>query len=158
ALAAGFDVVEIHGAHGYLIHSFFSPISNRRTDSFGGSREGRMHFPLMIAEAVRAAWPEDKPLFYRTSAVDGVPGGVAIEDPIGLARAVKARGIDVVDCSSGGMSGPATLSAARIAPGYQVPYAAAVRKEAGLATMAVGAILDPGQAEAILAAGRADLI
>jgi 2,4-dienoyl-CoA reductase-like NADH-dependent reductase (Old Yellow Enzyme family) len=158
ALAAGFDVLEIHGAHGYLIHSFFSPVSNRRMDAFGGTREKRMRFPLLVAEAVRAVWPEEKPLFYRTSSVDGVEGGVTIEDTVALAQALEARGIDLVDCSSGGMSGPATLSTAKIAPGYQVPYAAAVRKEANLPTMAVGAILDPRQAEAVLAAGDADLI
>ncbi|HEV8389685.1 MAG TPA: NADH:flavin oxidoreductase/NADH oxidase [Dongiaceae bacterium] len=158
ALAAGFDVLEIHGAHGYLIHSFYSPISNRRTDAFGGTRDKRMRFPLLVAEAVRAAWPEDKPLFYRTSSVDGIEGGVTIEDTVALAQALKTRGIDLVDCSSGGMSGPATLSTAKIAPGYQVPYAAAVRRHAHLPTMAVGAILDPRQADAVLAAGDADLI
>jgi len=158
ALAAGFDVLEIHGAHGYLIHSFFSPISNRRTDAFGGSRDKRMRFPLLVAEAVRAAWPENRPLLYRTSSVDGIEGGVTIEDTVALAQALKASGIDLVDCSSGGMSGPATLSSAKITPGYQVPYAAAVRRQAGLPTMAVGAILEPRQAEDILAAGNADLI
>ena len=158
ALAAGFDVLEIHGAHGYLIHSFFSPISNRRTDAFGGSRDKRMRFPLLVAEAVRSAWPKDKPLFYRTSSVDGIEGGVTIEDTVALAQALKACGVDLVDCSSGGMSGPATLSSAKITPGYQVPYAAAVRRQAGLPTMAVGAILEPRQAEDILVAGDADLI
>lgn len=158
ALAAGFDVLEIHGAHGYLIHSFYSPISNRRSDAFGGTRDKRMRFPLLVAEAVRAAWPDDRPLFYRTSSVDGIEGGVTIEDTVALAKALKARGIDLVDCSSGGMSGPATLSTAKITPGYQVPYAAAVRRQADLPTMAVGAILQPSQAEAALAAGDADLI
>lgn len=158
ALAAGFDVVEIHGAHGYLIHSFFSPVSNQRDDAFGGTLEKRMRFPLLVAEAVRGAWPAEKPLFYRTSSVDGVQGGVTIGDTVALAGALKQRGIDVLDCSSGGMAGPATLSTAKIAPGYQVPYAAAVKRETGLATMAVGAILEPSHAEAILAAGEADLI
>ena len=158
ALSAGFDVLEIHGAHGYLIHSFFSPVSNHRTDAFGGTREKRMRFPLLVAEAVRAAWPEEKPLFYRTSSVDGVEGGIAIEDTVALAQALKAQGIDLLDCSSGGMSGPATLSSAKITPGYLVPYAAAVRREAHLPTMAVGAILEPRQAEEILADGNADLI
>jgi 2,4-dienoyl-CoA reductase-like NADH-dependent reductase (Old Yellow Enzyme family) len=158
AQAAGFDVLEIHGAHGYLIHSFLSPVSNRREDAFGGTLEKRMRFPLLVAEAVRAAWPQEKPLFYRTSSVDGVAGGVTIEDTVALARALKARGVDLVDCSSGGMSGPATLSTAKITPGYQVPYAARVRKEAQLPTMAVGAILEPHQAESVLAAGDADLI
>lgn len=158
AHAAGFDVIEIHGAHGYLIHSFFSPVSNRRDDEFGGTREKRMRLALLVAEVVRAAWPEDKPVFYRTSVVDNVSGGVTIEDTVELARALKQRGIDVVDCSSGGMSGPATLSAAKIRPGYQVPYAEAVRRGADLPTMAVGAILEPAQAEAILTAGQADLV
>lgn len=158
AHAAGFDVIEIHGAHGYLIHSFFSPISNRRDDEFGGTREKRMRLPLLVAEAVRAAWPEDKPVFYRTSAVDNLPGGVTIEETVELARALKQRGVDVVDCSSGGMSGPATLSAAKIRPGYQVPYAESVRRGAEMPTMAVGAILEPAQAEAIIAAGQADLV
>jgi 2,4-dienoyl-CoA reductase-like NADH-dependent reductase (Old Yellow Enzyme family) len=158
ALAAGFDVIEIHGAHGYLVHSFFSPISNQRNDAFGGSREKRMRFPLLVAEAMRAAWPAEKPLFYRTSSIDGVPGGLTMEDTVALARELKARGVDVLDCSSGGMSGPATLSTAKIAPGYQVPYAAEVRAATGLATMAVGAILEPSQAEAILEAGKADLV
>lgn len=158
ALAAGFDIVEIHGAHGYLIHSFFSPISNRRSDAFGGTREKRMRLPLLVAETIRAVWPEEKPLFYRTSAVDNVAGGVTIEDTVALARALKQRGVDVMDCSSGGMSGPATLSSAKIRPGYQVPHAAAVRQGADLPTMAVGAILEPRQAEAILSDGDADLV
>ena len=158
ALAAGFDILEIHGAHGYLIHSFFSPVSNRRADRFGGSLENRMRFPLMVTEALRAIWPVDKPLFYRASCVDSVAGGLAIEDTVALARELKARGVAVVDCSSGGMSGPATLSTAKIRPGYQVPYAAAVRRGADIATMAVGAIIEPKQAEAILAEGEADLV
>ena len=158
ALAAGFEVVEIHGAHGYLTHSFFSPHSNKRTDAFGGSLENRMRFPLMVTEAVRAAWPAEKPLFYRASCVDGVPGGLVIEDTVALARELKRRGVDAIDCSAGGMSGSASLSTAKIKPGFQVPYAAAVRKGAEIPTMAVGAIVEPRQAEAILADGDADLI
>ena len=158
SLEAGFDVLEIHGAHGYLLHSFFSPISNRRNDEFGGTREKRMRVPLMVSEAVRRAWPADKPLFYRVSAVDGAEGGLVIDDSIALARELKSLGVDVIDCSAGGMSGPATLSSKKIRPGFQVPYAAAIRQEADVATMAVGAILDGPQAEAILAAGDADLI
>jgi 2,4-dienoyl-CoA reductase-like NADH-dependent reductase (Old Yellow Enzyme family) len=158
SLAAGFDILEIHGAHGYLIHSFFSPVSNRRSDRFGGSLENRMRFPLMVAEAIRTIWPADKPLFYRASSVDNVPGGLPIEDTVALAKELKTRGVDVMDCSSGGMSGPATLSAAKIKPGYQVPYAAAVCRGANIPTMAVGAIIEPKQAEEILAAGDADLI
>ena len=158
AKRAGFDVVEIHGAHGYLIHSFFSPFSNRRSDAFGGTLEKRMRFPLLVAEAVRALWPEDKPVFYRASCVDNVPGGVVIEDTVELARALRVRGIDLIDCSSSGMSGSLSLSTAKIRPGFQVPYAAAVRKGAGIPTMAVGAILEPRQAEAILQDDDADLI
>ncbi|MCP4328683.1 MAG: NADH:flavin oxidoreductase/NADH oxidase [Alphaproteobacteria bacterium] len=157
-LRAGFDVIEIHGAHGYLIHSFFSPISNRRDDRFGGDLGGRMTLPLMVAETVREVWPDDRPVFYRASSVDNVDGGVTIEDTVALARELKARGVDVIDCSSGGMGGPATLSTKKLSPGYQVPFAEAVRRDAGIPTMAVGLIMDPKHAEEILAAGQADLI
>lgn len=158
ARAAGFDIVEIHGAHGYLLASFFSPVSNRREDAFGGSLENRMRLPLMVAEAVRAAWPAELPLFYRVSAVDGVEGGVTIEETVELAKALKDRGVDVIDCSSGGMGGPATLATRKIRQGYQVPYAEAVRQGAGIATMAVGAIVRPQLAESIIAEGKADLV
>jgi 2,4-dienoyl-CoA reductase-like NADH-dependent reductase (Old Yellow Enzyme family) len=158
ALAAGFDIAEIHGAHGYLIHSFFSPHSNRRGDGFGGSLEKRMRFPLLVAEAVRAAWPEEKPVFYRASVTDNIEGGLAVEDSVALARALKTRGVDVIDCSAGGMTGPTSLSTAKIRPGYQVDLAAAVRRGADIPTMAVGAIIEPRQAEAILEDGDADLV
>lgn len=158
ALSAGFDVVEIHGAHGYLLHSFFSPLTNRRSDGYGGTRERRMAVPLAVAEAVRAVWPENKPLFYRTSVIDGIEGGLTVEDSVALASTLKQRGIDVIDCSSLGMAGSGSLSALKITPGFQVPYAAALRREAGIATMAVGAIIDPAQAETILREGSADLI
>jgi 2,4-dienoyl-CoA reductase-like NADH-dependent reductase (Old Yellow Enzyme family) len=158
AAAAGFDIVELHGAHGYLLHSFLSPLSNRRNDAYGGGRAGRMRFPLEIAETVRAAWPKDRPMFYRTSSVDGIDGGWTLDDTVALARELKARGVDVVDCSSGGIAGSAT--AARIArhPGFQVPFAERVKREAGIKTMAVGLIMEPQQAEAVLQAGQADLI
>lgn len=158
ALAAGFDIIEIHGAHGYLIHSFFSPHSNRRTDEFGGSREKRMRFALLVAEAVREIWPEDKPVFYRASVVDNVDGGLTVEDSIGLAHALKQRGVDVIDCSAGGISKAVALSGSKIRPGYQVALAAAIRRGTGVPTMAVGAILEPQQAEAILREGNADLV
>jgi 2,4-dienoyl-CoA reductase-like NADH-dependent reductase (Old Yellow Enzyme family) len=158
ALAAGFDVVELHGAHGYLIHSFMSPISNQRTDAFGGSLEKRMRFPLLVAEAVRAVWPAEKPLFYRASFVDGVAGGTTVEDTVALAKQLKARGVDAIDCSGGGMAGSISLSSVKLLPGFQVPYAAAVKREAGMASMAVGAIVEPKQAEAVIANGEADLI
>lgn len=155
---AGFDIVEIRGVHGCLLHSFFSPIPNRREDEFGGSLERRMRVPLMVAEAVRAAWPSELPLFYRVSSVDGVEAGVTIEETVALAMALNERGVDVIDCSSGGVSGPAMLATRKIRQGYQVSYAEAVRHGAGIAIMAVGAIISPVLAESVLASGKADLI
>jgi 2,4-dienoyl-CoA reductase-like NADH-dependent reductase (Old Yellow Enzyme family) len=159
ALSAGFEIVELHAAHGYLLHEFLSPLANRRSDEYGGDRARRMRFPLEVAETVRAAWPADRPVFVRVSAVDGPEGGWMLDDTVAFARELKARGIDVVDCSSGGIAGSAT--AGRNAPrgvGFQVPYAERVRREAGIATMAVGLILEPGQAEAVLREERADLV
>ena len=150
---AGFDVVEIHGAHGYLINQFLSPISNHRTDRYGGSRENRMRFALEVTEAVRAAWPAHKPLFFRVSATDGSPDGWGIEDSLVLARELGRLGVDLVDCSSGGFEGYAL----KAAPLYQVPLARAVR-EAGIRTMAVGLIVEPADAEAIVANSDADLV
>ncbi len=158
ALECGFDTVEVHGAHGYLLHSFFSPISNRRNDQYGGTLQRRMTFPLLVTEAVRAAWPTDMPIFYRVSAVDNVPGGISIEDTVALATELKKLGVDVVDCSSGGMSGPTTLSTEKLTYGYQVPYSEAVRAGADTKTMAVGLIIDPQHAEQILADEQADLV
>ena len=158
AIAAGFDVIDVHAAHGYLLHSFLSPLSNKRDDPFGGSIENRMRFPLAVVEAVRAEWPADKPLFVRISSVDGVDVGWSIEDSVTFAKALAARGVDVVDCSSGGMKLPRDKSLVARNPGFQVPFAAKIRKEAHVATMAVGLILEPQQAEAILQSGEADLI
>lgn len=158
AVAAGFDFLEIHGAHGYLVNSFFSPIANTRTDRWGGSREKRMQFPLAVTRAVREAIPPQMPLFYRTSAVDGLEGGVMIEDTIALARELKACGVDVVDCSSGGIIGPSGRALVPPMPGYLVPYARAVRSGAGIATMTVGLIVGARQAEEIIASGSADLV
>lgn len=160
ALAAGFDIIEIHGAHGYLIHSFLSPLSNRRNDAYGGELNRRMRFALEVTEAVRAVWPKDRPLFYRTSAVDGAEGGTTVEDTIALAKALKARGVDVIDCSSGGISGSSTLAVGRTRPklGFQVPYAERVRREADIKTMAVGLIVDARQAEEVLRRKQADLV
>ncbi|MDP2121656.1 MAG: NADH:flavin oxidoreductase/NADH oxidase [Hoeflea sp.] len=160
ALAAGYKIAEIHGAHGYLVHSFLSPLSNRRTDSYGGSLSGRMRLALEIAETVRAVWPGDLPLFFRTSAVDGTPEGWSLDDTIVLAGELKRIGVDVMDCSSGGITGAATAAdgGRKWQPGFQVGYAERVRSEAGMTTMAVGLITHPHQAEAILADGRADLI
>jgi 2,4-dienoyl-CoA reductase-like NADH-dependent reductase (Old Yellow Enzyme family) len=158
AVEAGFELLEVHCAHGYLLHEFLSPLSNRRTDAYGGDRQGRMRYPLEIIEIVRAAWPADKPLAVRISAVDGVEGGLELADQVAFAVEAKARGADLIDCSSGGLLGSAT--AARIPRGYgfQVPYADEIRKQAGIATMAVGLILHPQQAEDILAQGHADVV
>ncbi|MBO67705.1 MAG: NADH:flavin oxidoreductase / NADH oxidase [Acidiferrobacteraceae bacterium] len=158
ALDAGFDTIEIHGAHGYLIHSFFSPISNQRKDAYGGDLYKRMQFPLRVTEAVREIWPKEMPLFYRVSAVDGVPGGISIEDTAELAKELKSRGVDVIDCSSGGMTKPATLSKEKLARGYQVPYADYIRSAVGIKTMAVGLIIEPQEAEDILQNEQADLV
>lgn len=155
---AGFDILEIHGAHGYLIHGFLSPVTNRRTDAYGGDRQGRMRYALEVAETVRAAWPDNLPLFFRVSAVDGKGGIWNIEDTVALAKELKLRGIDVVDCSSGGISGPTSMPIVPRTPGYHVPFAEKVRREAGIATVAVGMITEAAQAEAILQEGRADLI
>jgi 2,4-dienoyl-CoA reductase-like NADH-dependent reductase (Old Yellow Enzyme family) len=160
ARQAGFEALEIHGAHGYLVHSFLSPISNRRNDAYGGDLARRMRFALEVAEAVRAEWPAHLPLFYRASSVDGVEGGLVIEDTVELAKALKARGVDVIDCSSGGVLGPTVTSAGRARPkqGFQVPYAERVRRDARLMTMCVGMVRDADYAEAIVARGRADIV
>lgn len=158
ALDAGFEALEIHNAHGYLIHQFLSPLSNHRNDAYGGDFAGRTRFPLQVAEAVRAAWPMDKPLFLRVSAVDGVDNGWTMDDTVAYARELKARGIDVIDCSSGGIHGSATGARVRRTWGFQVPYAERVRREAGVMSMAVGLIIDPNLAESILQKGQADLI
>jgi 2,4-dienoyl-CoA reductase-like NADH-dependent reductase (Old Yellow Enzyme family) len=158
SIAAGFDVLEIHAAHGYLLHSFLSPLSNKRDDRYGGGIDNRMRFPLQVIEAVRAEWPADKPLFVRISAVDGIDVGWSIEDSVTFARKVAARGVDLVDCSSGGMKLPRDKNLVSRTPGFQVPFAARIRKEAQIATMAVGLILEPKQAEAILQSDEADLV
>jgi 2,4-dienoyl-CoA reductase-like NADH-dependent reductase (Old Yellow Enzyme family) len=162
ALAAGFEVIELHAAHGYLLHTFLSPLSNDRSDEYGGgSLENRIRFPLEVARAVREAWPQDKPLFLRCSSIDDVEGGWSLEDTVLFVRRLKDAGVDVIDCSSGGILGSATAAVKTLiprVPGFQIPFADRVRKEAGVKTMAVGLILAPQQAEAALAAGSADLI
>jgi 2,4-dienoyl-CoA reductase-like NADH-dependent reductase (Old Yellow Enzyme family) len=154
ALAAGFKVLEVHGAHGYLINEFTSPLSNKRTDEYGGSFENRLRFLLEVIAAVRTEWPADYPLFLRISASDWTDGGWTVEDSVRLASVVKDVGVDLVDCSSGGVVSYAKVVAK---PNYQVPFAAAVRKT-GILTGAVGIIVTAEQAEAILANGEADLI
>jgi 2,4-dienoyl-CoA reductase-like NADH-dependent reductase (Old Yellow Enzyme family) len=158
AVKAGFDVIEIHTAHGYLLASFLSPVSNTRNDEYGGDRAGRMRLPLDIVEAVRREMPASMPLFLRVSAVDGTQEGWNMDDTVAFARELKARGVDVVDCSSGGIAGSATAAQVPRSLGFQVPFAERVRKEADIATMAVGIILEAQQAEAILEQGQADLI
>ncbi|GAA4256935.1 NADH:flavin oxidoreductase/NADH oxidase [Azospirillum formosense] len=159
ALEAGFEAVELHCAHGYLLHQFLSPLSNRRTDGYGGDPAGRCRFPLEVAAAVRAVWPAERPMFVRISATDWIKGGWTIEDSVAFSRDLRDLGIDVIDCSSGGMTGvSATAAAVPRHPGFQVPFAGRIRREAGIATMAVGLILDGRQAEAILRDGEADLV
>jgi 2,4-dienoyl-CoA reductase-like NADH-dependent reductase (Old Yellow Enzyme family) len=154
ALAAGFDVVELHAAHGYLLHEFLSPLSNRRTDGYGGDLAGRMRLVLEVVDDVRAVWPDDRPLLLRLSASDWTEGGWTVEDSVALAKEAAVRGVDLVDCSSGGN----VLVEIPVAPGYQVPFASAVRSGAGVATGAVGLITDPHQAEQVLAEGHADVV
>ena len=158
AQQAGFDVVEIHSAHGYLGHEFLSPLTNKRTDAYGGDRAGRMRFTLELAEAIRSVWPDDKPLFTRISSVDGIDGGWAIEDSVALARELQTIGVDVIDCSSGGLMGSATAARVKRGPGFQVPFAERIRQDAKIKTMAVGLILDGQQAEQVLRSEQADLI
>jgi 2,4-dienoyl-CoA reductase-like NADH-dependent reductase (Old Yellow Enzyme family) len=154
---AGFDILEIHGAHGYLIHQFLSPEANRRNDAYGGSDANRMRFALEVAECVRANWPDHKPLFMRLSCEDDAGWGP--EQSVVLARELKAKGVDVIDCSGGGILERSPMDSVRAREyGYQVPYAEKIRAEAGIKTMAVGHIVHADQAEAILRAGRADLV
>lgn len=153
--AAGFDMVEIHAAHGYLLHQFLSELANQRDDEYGGSLANRMRFAIEVAEHVRGKWPAHKPLFMRLSAVDGA--GWGLEHSVALARELARVGVDVIDCSGGGIFGGAGTGATP-GYGYQVPYAERLRAEAGVKTMAVGVIVHPRQAEAILQEGRADLV
>ena len=158
AVTAGFDFVEIHGAHGYLLNSFFSPFSNRRSDGWGGDEAGRMRLPLEVARRIRAAIPASMPLFYRLSAVDGIEGGLGIEDNVRLSAALREAGVDLIDCSSGGIAGASGGSTVKPGPGYLVPFAERIRREAHVPTMAVGLIFDPEQANAIITERRADLV
>jgi 2,4-dienoyl-CoA reductase-like NADH-dependent reductase (Old Yellow Enzyme family) len=158
AVVAGFDTIEIHTAHGYLLASFLSPVSNTRNDEYGGDRAGRMRLPLEIAEAVRREMPASMPLFVRVSSVDGTVEGWNMDDTVVFARELKARGVDVIDCSSGGIAGAATAAQVTRSLGFQVPFAERVRNEADITTMAVGIILEAQQAEAILQNKQADLI
>ncbi|MGW2331176.1 NADH:flavin oxidoreductase/NADH oxidase [Streptomyces sp. NPDC001700] len=162
ALAAGFEIAEVHGAHGYLINSFLSPVSNHRTDAYGGSFENRIRFALEVVDAVRAVWPEELPVFFRSSATDWLtenPGddreGWTGEDTVRLAKELTALGVDLLDVSTGGMVRDAKIAAG---PNYQVPFAAQARDEAGIPTAAVGLIAEPQQAQDIVASGQADAV
>jgi len=155
AIEAGFQVLELHMAHGYLLHSFLSPLTNQRTDRYGGSRENRMRFPLQVMEAVREVWPAELPLLVRVSASDWVEGGWDITDTLVFALELCQRGVDLLDCSSGGAIPGVKIP---VGPGYQVPFAAQVRLSTGLSTGAVGLITEPLQAEGILQKNQADLV
>jgi 2,4-dienoyl-CoA reductase-like NADH-dependent reductase (Old Yellow Enzyme family) len=154
AALVGFDLLQLHSAHGYLLHQFLSPVANRRSDAYGGSLENRMRLPLRVAQAVRERWPAERPLMARISMRDWIEGGWHDEEAVVYARALKALGYDLIDCSSGGFDG----AAVKAGPGYQVPFAERVRREAGIATMAVGLISTPEEAEAVIAGGKADMV
>lgn len=155
SVAVGFHLVELHGAHGYLLHEFLSPLSNQRQDRYGGNFENRIRFPLEVVAALRVVLPESMPLLVRISATDWMEGGWTLEDSVDLCKHLKASGVDLVDCSSGGADPQAKITSG---PGYQVPFAEAIRKGAGLPTAAVGMITEPIQADAILRAGQADMV
>ncbi|MDQ6662614.1 MAG: NADH:flavin oxidoreductase/NADH oxidase [Chloroflexota bacterium] len=155
ALKAGFQVIELHAAHGYLFHEFLSPLSNHRTDEYGGTLENRMRFLIKAVDAVRTVLPEELPLFVRVPASDWTEGGLTIEDTVEVARHLKQHGVDLIDTSSGGNVTNAKIP---LVPGYQVPFAAQVRREAQIATGAVGLITEPDQANEIVSSGEADVI
>lgn len=155
AQKAGFDVVELHGAHGYLLHEFLSPLANQRTDSYGGSFENRTRLTVRVADAVRAVWPEEKPLFARISATDWVEGGWTIDESVELAKVLRGHGVDLIDASSGGMAPAAKIP---VGPAFQAPFAARIKVEAGIATAAVGMITEPEQANALVAEEKADMV
>lgn len=151
----GIDAIELHGAHGYLLHQFLSPLSNHRKDDYGGSLQNRMRFPLEVFAAVRAAWPDDKPLGMRVSAIDWVEGGLTIEDTIEFGHELARLGCDWIDVSSGGLTADEEIT---VGPGYQVPFAEQIKKQTGLTVIAIGMITGPHQAEAIIANGQSDLV
>jgi len=155
ALRAGFQIVEIHAAHGYLLHEFYSPLSNLRTDEFGGSFDNRIRLLLKVVDAVRSVWPQQQPVFVRISSTDWAEGGWDLPQSVELSRRLKNAGVDLVDCSSGGNIATAKIP---VGPGYQVEFAAAIRREAKIATGAVGMITDPAQAETIIRSGQADIV
>jgi 2,4-dienoyl-CoA reductase-like NADH-dependent reductase (Old Yellow Enzyme family) len=155
AIQAGYDAVEIHGAHGYLLHQFLSPLSNHRADTYGGSLQNRMRLLVRVVDAVRDVWPGDKPVLVRLSSTDWVDGGLHLDEVVQVARVLKEHGVDLIDCSSGGLSPRQVIP---LGPGYQVPFSERVRREAGVATGAVGLVTTPEMAQEIIHNGRADLV
>jgi 2,4-dienoyl-CoA reductase-like NADH-dependent reductase (Old Yellow Enzyme family) len=155
AARLGLEGIEIHAAHGYLLHQFLSPLANRRDDAYGGSLENRMRFPLEVFDAVRDAFPANRPVWVRLSATDWVPGGWDVDDAVALSQALQARGCAAIHVSSGGVS---PQQAIRLGPGYQVPFAQRIKAGTGLPTIAVGLVTEPEQAEAIVAGGQADAV
>jgi 2,4-dienoyl-CoA reductase-like NADH-dependent reductase (Old Yellow Enzyme family) len=155
ALTAGFQVVEIHMAHGYLLHEFLSPLTNHRTDTYGGSLENRMRLPLAVARSVREFWPDHLPVLVRISATDWVDGGWDLPQSVTLCHELKALGIDLIDCSAGGLVHSAPMP---VGPGFQTPFATAIRQQVGIATGTVGLVTSPAQAEQIVATGLADVV
>jgi 2,4-dienoyl-CoA reductase-like NADH-dependent reductase (Old Yellow Enzyme family) len=159
ATDAGFDALELHGGHGYMLHSFLSPLSNRRNDAYGGSRRNRMRFVLEVVERVRRTWPQERPLFFRISAFDGVAGGWEIDDSIILVHELLEHGVDVIDVSSGGLGGTSSNAAPHTrTPGYHVPIAARIREATGAVTQVVGLITDAAGADGVIRSGSADLV
>ncbi|MFT9847310.1 NADPH dehydrogenase NamA [Aneurinibacillus sp. REN35] len=155
AREAGFDIVEIHGAHGYLINEFLSPLANKRTDQYGGDIQGRMRFLALVIEAVKQEWPKENPLYLRLSCVDHAEGGLTIEDSVQIAKMAKEAGVDLIDCSSGAIL---PIAPKKMFPGYQVTYAETIRRDAGIATGSVGLIEDHTLANEIIGNERADLV
>lgn len=158
AFEAGFKIIEIYAAHGFLIHQFLSPISNTRTDRWGGTDANRRRFALEVAKSIRAGWPEAYPLAFRLSSTDWLDGGLEVDDVVGTARALKAEGVDIIDCSSGGIGGRERPRRMKIEQGFQVPFAEQIRRDAGIATMAVGFLWDAERCDAIVKNGQADMI
>ena len=158
AYEAGFKVLEVYAAHGFLIHQFLSPVANRRNDGWGGDATGRRRFALEVARSIRGHWPDDLPLLFRLSATDWVDGGIEVEDTVATAAALAAEGVDMIDLSSGGIGGKDRPQRMKIEQGFQVPFAERVRHEAGVATMAVGFLWDPETCEAVVAEDRADMV
>ena len=158
ARAAGFKIIEVYAAHGFLVHQFLSPISNQRTDRWGGSAKNRQRFAVEVARSIRAHWPEAYPLAFRLSATDWLDGGLEVEDTVGIARALRAQGVDLIDCSSGGIGGKDRPRRMTITEGFQAGFADTVRKDAEVATMAVGFLWDARFCEQLVAEGRADMI